>query len=150
MDDRLAMLLDERDIVAVIQQLFVATDRKDWAGVEGCFDGSVYFDMSSLGGGSPKELDPAEIIAGWKSGLAPIEAVHHQVGNFRVEVRGDEAEAFCYGIAFHHRRTQSGRNTRTFVGSYDFGLRRRPGGWKIHRFRYDAKFVDGNLELEKG
>ena len=144
------MLIDERDITAVVHQLFYATDRKDWPGVEACFDRSVYFDMSSLGGGGPQEIGAAEIVAGWKTGLGPIEAVHHQAGNLRVEVRGEEAEAFCYGIALHYRPTASGRNTRTFVGSYDFGLRRRAGGWRIHRFRFNAKFVDGNLELEKG
>jgi hypothetical protein len=30
----------------------------------------------------------------------------------RVEVRGNEASAFCYAIASRYRKTKSGRNTR--------------------------------------
>lgn len=78
-----------------------------------------------------------------------MQAIHHQAGNFRVTLRGDAADASCYAIAFHYRPNPSGRNTRTFVGSYDLGLRREGGRWRIDRFRFDAKFVDGNLELEK-
>jgi hypothetical protein len=47
---------------------------------------------------------------------------------------GDEADATCYGIAIHYRPNASGRNARTFVGSYDLGLRRLKGRWRIHRF----------------
>jgi hypothetical protein len=59
------------------------------------------------------------------------------------------ATASCYGIAFHFRRTRSGHNTRTFVGSYSFVLERGgPHGWRISSFRFDLKFIDGNAQLE--
>jgi hypothetical protein len=35
------------------------------------------------------------------------------------------------------------------VGSYDFHLVRAGGAWRIDLFRFNAKFVDGNLELER-
>ena len=67
------------------------------------------------------------------------------------EVKGDQATVFCYGIALHHKKTQSGRDTRAFVGSYDLHLgRTASGAWTIHAFRFNLKFLDGNLELEKG
>ncbi len=75
--------------------------------------------------------------------------MHHQTGNFRVTLRGDSADPFCYGIAFHYRPNVSGQNTRTFVGSYDFHLVRSDGCWRIDRFRFHSNFVDGNLELER-
>jgi hypothetical protein len=149
MDPDVRALMDERDVTAVITDLFLRTDQRDWPGVRDCFAPSVLFDMTSLMGGSPVRLTPAEITNGWETGLASLEAVHHQVGNFRVTVRGDEADAFCYGIALHYRKTASGRDVRRFVGSYDFGLRRAGGGWKIDRFQFHAKFVDGNLQLEQ-
>jgi len=73
----------------------------------------------------------------------------HQAGNFRVTVHDDTADAFCYGMASHYLPNPSGRNTRVFVGSYDFGLRRQDARWRIDRFRFNLKYVDGNLELEK-
>ena len=58
--------------------------------------------------------------------------------------------ASCHGIAFHYKKTYSGRNVRTFVGSYDFALRRAAGRWVITSFRFNLKFLDGNVELERG
>ena len=75
--------------------------------------------------------------------------MHHQAGNFKVRLDGDEADAFCYAIASHYLPKPSDRNTRVFVGSYDFRLRKDGARWRIARFRFDAKYVDGNLELEK-
>ena len=66
-----------------------------------------------------------------------------------MEVNGEEATAFWYGIASHYRKTRSGRNTRQFVGSYDFRLVRHRGEWRISSFRFNLKYLDGNLELEQ-
>jgi hypothetical protein len=92
---------------------------------------------------------PEQISATWEQGLRPIQATHHQAGNYRVDIHGEQATAFCYGIAVHYRETRSGRNTRTFVGSYDFHLLRIGGRWRIDSFRFNLKFLDGNLELEQ-
>lgn len=147
--DAVSTLVDEHRVIDCIIRLFICTDTRDWAGVRACLADTVHFDMTSLAGGVPSDLPADAIIAGWTQGLAPIEWVHHQAGNFRVTLRGDEADAFCYGIALHHRRTASGRNTRTFVGSYDFGLARQSDAWRITAFRFNLKFVDGNPELER-
>jgi hypothetical protein len=145
----LRRLADKDAIVATIDRLFVATDKRDWPAVRVCFADTVRFDMTSLAGGTPQDLTSEQITSAWDSGLRALEAVHHQSGNHAVNVNGDEANAACYGIAYHYRRTRSGRNTRTFVGSYDFGLRRSPAGWRITAFRFNVKFVEGNLDLEK-
>ena len=148
MDD-VKTLADKQQIVEVLTDLFVATDRRDWAGVKACLADEVLFDMSSLGGPPAARTAGADIAASWEKGLAPLTAIHHQAGNFRVWLRGDDADAFCYGIALHYRPNASGRNTRTFVGSYDFGLRRSEGRWRIARFKFEAKWIEGNLDLEK-
>jgi hypothetical protein len=78
--------------------------------------------------------------------------VHHQAGNFVVSIRGDRASAFCYGIAYHYLARKDGRNTRVFVGSYDYELVRGAGDaphrWLIDSMRFALKFVDGNPSLE--
>src|SRR4051812_11248356 len=113
-------LVARQQITDCIVKLFVSTDNRDWPGVRACLTDAVYFDMTSLAGGQPATVPAEQIVAGWTQGLAPIESVHHQAGNFQITVRGNEADATCYAIALHYRRTASGRNTRTFVGSYDF------------------------------
>jgi hypothetical protein len=130
--------------------LFIATDQRDWEAVRDVLADTVLLDMTSLAGGQPSRLTADQVAAGWEQGLRPIQAVHHQAGNYRVQVEGDEAMAFCYGIASHYRPTRSGRNTRIFVGSYDFHLNRTRGQWRIDSFRFNLKYRDGNLELEQG
>lgn len=137
------------NIVDVITELFVATDQRDWAAVKRCFADQVLFDMSSLGAGPPARRTPDEIAAGWAEGLSALAAIHHQAGNHRVTIHEARATANCYGIAYHYRKTASGRNTRVFVGSYAFILDRGgPLGWRISTFRFDLKFIDGNADLE--
>ncbi len=149
MDDSVHLLLERERVAEVLTALFVGTDARDWARVRGCFAPRVTFDMTSLAGGEVQQLSPEDIAAGWETGLAPIEAVHHQTGNVSIGVAGTEATASCYGIAYHYRPVGSGRNTRVFVGSYEFHLVLRDGTWRIDLFRFRLKFVDGNLELEK-
>lgn len=145
----LAQLLARQAVVDRITALFLATDRKDWAAVEGCFAPEVRFDMSSVGGGPESTVRAQDIADGWRKGLAAIEHVHHQAGNFVVQLTGDQAQAFCYGIAYHHRVRRDGRNTRVFVGSYDFQLAHDTGGaWRIAAMRFSLKFLDGNAQLE--
>lgn len=150
MDEGAVRDLIERDrIASVINTIFTATDARDWARVRGTLAPRVTFDMTSMTGGEPEQLSPAQIADRWEAGLRPIAAIHHQVGNLDVRCRGDEASASCYGIAYHYRRTPAGRNTRVFVGSYDFHLRNQAGAWQIDLFRFRLKFIDGNVDLEK-
>lgn len=144
----LQLLGTKDDIATVIHRLFIATDQRDWSTVRGCFADTVDFDMTSLVGGAPVTLTPVQIADAWESGLKPIQHVHHQVGNLQITVQGDTATAFCYGIALHYRPTAAGNNVRRFVGSYDFTLRHAGSRWLITAFRFNAKFVDGNLALD--
>ena len=142
-------LIEKEQIVGTLNQLFIATDQKDWPRVAGLFAPKVRFDMTSLAGGAPQDLTPQQIVEAWDKGLKPLAAVHHQAGNYVVVVAGGQADAFCYGIASHFLPTRSGRNTRTFVGSYDFHLVKKDGVWWIDRFKFNLKYIEGNLDLEK-
>ena len=148
-DDRLAQLLAREAIVDTITTLFIATDERDWGAVRAVLAPTLDFDMTSVAGGEPQRLGGDQVAAMWEQGLAPITAVHHQAGNFRVQLGAEEARASCYGIAYHYRVHPSGRNTRVFVGSYSFRLREGGGRWRITSFRFTVKFVDGNPTLEE-
>lgn len=150
MQDQLQHLLEKDRIIDTINQLFIGTDTRDWPTVRACFADTVYFDMTALAGGSAGQLTPEQIVAAWEESLRPLQAIHHQVGNYRVQLEGDQATAFCYATASHYRPTRSGHNTRVVVGSYDLHLRRVEGRWQIDSFRFTLKYVDGNAALEDG
>jgi hypothetical protein len=148
MDQKISELLEKQAIVETITRLFVSTDRRDWESVRACLTDQVMFDMSSMGGPETGMVSAASIIEGWETGLRPLHAIHHQAGNFLVEVGGDRATAFCYGIASHYLPNLSGQNTRVFVGSYDFTLVKSGGSWRISAFRFNLKYIEGNRQLE--
>jgi hypothetical protein len=141
-------LIKKSDIKDVVNRLFVGTDNRDWSAVLECFADNVHFDVSSMTGEAPKEMTAMEIVEGWQEGLKHLEAIHHQAGNFLIEVDSADAKVFCYGTAWHYLPNESGRNTRIFVGSYDFGLTYRRYRWKIKAFKFNLKFIDGNPDLE--
>jgi hypothetical protein len=148
MQDEIQTLLDREKIMETLNGLFLGTDQRDWVWVKKCFAPQVHFDMTSMGGGEPTTLTPEQIADGWKKGLKPLKAIHHQTGNFVVKITGEEATAFCYGMAMHYLPNQTGQNTRTFVGSYDFHLIKKRERWQIDLFKFNLKFIDGNPNLE--
>ena len=144
----LGQLQDQNDVIAAATRLFVCTDNRDWSCVQSVFAPEVLFDMTSLAGGQPEKKTPQQIADMWDQGLKALTAVHHLAGNFQAAVKGSEADLFCYGVAYHFLPNPTNQNTRTFVGSYDFHLVKAEGGWKIDRFKFNLKFIDGNKDLE--
>ncbi|HUJ17447.1 MAG TPA: nuclear transport factor 2 family protein [Nitrospirota bacterium] len=141
-------LKEQNDVIAVADRLFICTDNRDWLCVRDVFAPEVLFDMTSLAGGRPETRTPAQITDAWDQGLKSLKAIHHQAGNYQTAIKGNEADLFCYGIAFHYLPNPTNQNTRTFVGSYNFHLVKGASGWKIDRFKYNLKFIDGNKDLE--
>jgi hypothetical protein len=142
-------LIEEKNVVKTVNRLFVSTDNRDWEGVKACFADKVVLDVTSMVGGAPNQLTPQQIADAWAQGLRGLKAIHHQAGNYDVALKADEADVFCYGIAFHYLPNITGKNTRTFVGSYNFHLIKAGADWKIDIFKYNLKYIDGNLELHK-
>jgi len=136
------------EVITKVNKLFIYTDSRDWKNVQKLFDKKVAFDMTSLAGGTPAELKPEQITSSWESGLKNLKVIHHQAGNYIVTISSAGADVFCYGTAVHYLPDKSGRNTRIFVGSYNIHLVKKES-WVIDRFRYNSKFVEGNLDLGK-
>lgn len=148
MADLINNLIEKDKIIETINDLFVYTDNRDWKKVEDCFAEKVDFDMTSMGADKVEVLEPKQITKMWNEGLSSLDAIHHQSGNYKVETHNNEAVAFCYGIASHFKKTISGKNTRTFVGSYNFHLSKKNNEWRIDSFKFNLKYVDGNKNLE--
>lgn len=141
--------IEKERVIDTVNRLFINTDNRDWPKVKALFTPRVLFDMTSLAGGQPATILPQEIVDGWDKGLKALKAIHHQAGNYLVDIKDNEATAFCYGVAWHYLPNRTNRNTRTFVGSYDFHFVKQDGEWKIDRFKFNLKFIDGNPDLEK-
>lgn len=142
-------LLDQEDVKKVVNELFIQTDNRDWEKVKSTFAPQVAFDMTSLAGGTPGTLTRQQIVDAWEKGLRPLQSIHHLIGNFIIDIEGDKADVFCYGIASHHLPNKTKKNLRHFAGSYNIALQRTGTSWKITHFKYNSKYVEGNLKLEE-
>ena len=149
MSQHLESLVARLAIEDAVTRMFVATDERDWATLERCFTNPFMLDMTSMVGGAPATLTPAEVASAWAEGFKPLDCVHHQVGNMRATVNVDTATVNCYGVALHHRAKAAGLKTRIFVGTYELSLVRDPAEWRIDALTFKLKFIDGNLTLEK-
>jgi hypothetical protein len=143
-------LLTRISVEDAVVRMFVATDERDWPALKACFTDPFVLDMTSMIGGTPTSMTPAQVAAAWAEGFKPLDHVHHQIGNIRTTVNGNEALVRCYGLAFHHRaKVSQALKSRIFVGTYELRLIQDAELWRITELKFILKFIDGNLELEK-
>lgn len=136
-------------VILNVTRMFVATDERDWPTLRTCFTDPFTLDMTSMVGGSPASMSPEQVAQAWAQGFAPLDHVHHQIGNVRTVVTGAQAQVKCYGVAFHHRSAAAGVKSRLFVGTYELALVAAGGLWQITGLTFKLKFIEGNLQLEQ-
>jgi ketosteroid isomerase-like protein len=136
-------------IVEVVNKLFIYTDAQNWDGLQSeVFADSVRMDMTSVGAPQAQMMAAEAICAMWEQGFEGLDAIHHQAGNYVVTIKGTEASVFAYAIASHYKAAAKNGSVREFIGSYDLALRKSARGWRLNKFTYNLKYMDGNLTLE--
>ena len=85
-EDPLRRLLEKDAVITTLNRLFRSVDEKDWKQAEVCLAPHVLLDVTSLAGGEAENTTGSAIIDGWREGLGHLEAIHHQAGNYEVEV----------------------------------------------------------------
>lgn len=140
---------NQRDqLIELANKLFIYTDEQDWELLQKeVFQEKVDMDMSSLGGPS-NEMTALEICEMWKAGLEGIDSVNHLAGNYLVTVKEKKADVFAYATATHYKEAAQQGKTREFVGTYKLGMVHTKKGWRINRFTYTLKYMNGNLSLD--
>lgn len=142
-------LFDKLELQELANKLFMYVDAQQWDKVlNEVFTERVWFDMESAGGGQPKSIAAKDICEMWKDGFSALDKVHHQAGQYLIDVNSNEANIFGYAVAFHFKQSAKNGKTRTFVGSYDLKATKTAQGWRLNQFKYNLKFIDGNTILE--
>ena len=140
---------DKFELVELANKLFMYCDNRDWQRLlDEVFVTEIFFDMTSAGGGEAALLPATEVCNLWRLGFTGIDAIHHQAGHYLVTVEGDQATIFGYAIAQHFKRAAVKGHTRSFVGSYDLKAERTKKGWRLSQFKYNLKFMDGNVAMD--
>ena len=135
------------EITEMINKLFVYTDNQNWNGLKAeVFTSEVDFDMSSVGG-IKASLTSAQICEIWQDGFKGIDQINHLAGNYLIDIGDNYATAFAYATATHYKESATKGKTREFTGTYDIGLIDEGSGWRIYRFKYNLKYMTGNIDL---
>ncbi|MET1258298.1 nuclear transport factor 2 family protein [Flagellimonas sp. DF-77] len=119
---------DRQAIGGLIEQLFSATDARDWAAVKATMHDSVYTDYTALGGDAGFK-SPDEIVKGWQQLLPGFERTVHQPHNLAFWVADDRATATLDALATHYLNHDY---WSVFVG-YDTEFIKRDGNWYLAR-----------------
>ncbi len=120
--------MSDRDrIIETVTRLFWHTDHHNWDDVEAVFADQVRLDYTSLQGGEAMILSPPEIIDGWRTHFATLDAHQHLVTNHLVSTTGATSNVTAQFIASH----QTGEDVWTLGRDYHFDLISNDAHWQI-------------------
>lgn len=139
-------LLDQQAIRDIEARYCEAIDEYDLDEVLALFTEDCITDYGPGRGGA--EVGTAAMRRRWENQPAGSgsKSTHHQLGQVRIELAGDEAACVSYCTANHERR--NGERI-TFRFQYRDRLRRTPAGWRISHRKLLFTVVDGNLGPER-
>jgi len=135
-------------VVEIVNRLFYYTDYQQWQElIDQVFDQEVLLDMTSLGAPKAEKLTSQQICDQWKDGFKNLDAIHHQSGNYIIDIQNKEAHVKAYAVAIHYKKSAAKGTTREFTGSYNFKLIQLEKGWRITSFKFNLKYMARNLDL---
>jgi hypothetical protein len=82
--DPLSELVAKDEVRSAVHALFGATDDRDWSRALQCFAPAVRFDLGGAEAGRARRAQG--IVSEGERNLAPLRAVHHQVGKGNQEL----------------------------------------------------------------
>lgn len=140
-------MADTTDISTALARWFAAVDRRDWAAACALMASPFHLDYSSFGAGPAADLDPADVLAGWRTLLPGFDATHHQIGNLDIAAEGKTATVACYVTATHVIAEATDGRVWTVVGTYTIPMIRQADGWVLAGCTFHFKYQDGNSDL---
>jgi hypothetical protein len=143
-----SLLLEDRlDIIDTCTRMGWHADRREWERLREVFAEQVSLDYTSLNGGEPAVLSPAQIVEAWTGVFENFDATHHLIADHLVTVDGDTATCTANFQATHRLANLFGSPLWTLGGIYRFDLVRQGGIWRISGVVMTVTWADGNKDL---
>ncbi|MFI6517542.1 nuclear transport factor 2 family protein [Spirillospora sp. NPDC050679] len=143
----MSLLEDRLDIIDTCTRMGWHADRREWDLLKEVFAEPVTLDYTSLNGGEPVELSPAQIAGAWQGVLGNFEATQHLIAGHLVTVLGDTAVCTANFQAAHRLANPFGSPLWTLGGTYRWTLARTGDGWRITAVVMTATWAEGNKDL---
>ena len=146
-DPTTTALEDRLAILELTGNLALLLDARDWNALEGLFTDPVHYDRTSLFGGEPETLSPAELVVGYRQALGNLDAVHHLITCQVINLDGDQATCAANMQGTHVLANGSGGPIWTVGGRHDYKLKRTADGWKIAALTFTIQWATGNMHI---
>jgi len=137
-DEKLQLLLDEREITNLMLTFANSLDTGDWQAYGETFieDGTF-----TILGQTRKGREA--IMAGPARDLTKYDNLQHFSTNQRIQVNGDEATASSYFLAVHVPSAEQLDVHADVGGRYDYQLVRTEAGWRFADVKISVKWTGG-------
>ncbi|MGH4001798.1 MAG: nuclear transport factor 2 family protein [Pseudonocardiaceae bacterium] len=140
LQDRLAEVVDEQDVAAVLFGIARAMDQQDWGLVEASYTADAVGDYQT-----GPVTGRAAIVEMARGFLTAFDATQHLLGNVEVAVAGDVATTRSTFIAQHVLNGADGGRRVVMGGNYDDTLTRTAEGWRVSARRIRGIWSDGDF-----
>lgn len=128
--DAIHLLLDERDITAVLHRRARATDQRDLEAALSCYHEDATEDHEGFDGPIREYLATTSPVF---VGGSDVVVNFHHIGNVEIRVDGDIAHSECYFLCALTEGTGEGARDYINAGRYLDKFERREGAWRIRR-----------------
>lgn len=105
-----------------------------------------HLDYSSFGAGPAADLDPADILAGWRKILPGFDATQHHLGALNIQAGDTQATVHTNVIATHCIAGAQGGEVWTVYGDYELKLE-KADTWQLSAITFSFRFLTGNPDL---
>jgi hypothetical protein len=135
--------MEQENIIQTVSAIFSGADEHNWQKVQDALADEVLLDYSVLSGNPASTLTSKQIVDAWKGFLPGFDKTHHQLSKFEVFQNGDAAKVHFYGKADHF----IDREVWTVEATYDAGLSKSSGSWKVTALTLNLLSQSGNTGL---
>jgi hypothetical protein len=130
-------------VITLVSSIPMAVDLAAYDLAEAAFAPEIVIDYTSLWGGLPQTMTPAELMAGWRGIVPGFDATWHELKNVEAQVQGDAARATADVDGRHWIGPELWRP----VGRYDWTLAKIGGRWKVTKMVFQMTQEIGSREL---
>lgn len=114
-------------VIQRVSSIPLAVDLANYDLAEAAFAPRIVIDYTSLWGGEPQTMTPAELMTGWRGIVPGFDATFHELRDVRATITGDRATASAFVDGRHWIGTRLWRP----IGTYQWTLEKIDGRWLV-------------------
>jgi hypothetical protein len=135
--------IEASKVISVVSSIPMAVDLAAYELAEKAFAPKIVIDYTSLWGGQPSTMTPAELMTAWRGIVPGFDATWHELSNVKATVNGTKATATAFVDGRHWLNGQLWRP----VGNYHWDLEKIGQQWKVTRMQFAMTQEIGNRDV---